>query len=44
MIACVLVGCRTVLNLTWPQTLMGFAPVVLLLAPLLLQVMKAAQF
>ena len=44
MIACVLVGCRTVLNLTWPQTFMGFAPVVLLLAPLLLQVMKAAQF
>ena len=44
MVACVLVGCRTVLNLTWPQALMGFAPVVLLLAPLLLQVMKAAQF
>ncbi len=44
MVACVLVGCRTVLDLTWPQTLMGFAPVVLLLAPLLLQVMKAAQF
>ena len=44
MIACVLVGCRTVLNLTWPQALMGFAPVALLLAPLLLQVMKAAQF
>ena len=44
MVACVLVGCRTVLNLTWPQTFMGFAPVVLLLAPLLLQVMKAAQF
>ena len=44
MVACVLVGCRTALNLTWPQTLMGFAPVVLLLAPLLLQVMKAAQF
>ena len=44
MVACVLVGCRTVLNLTWPQAFMGFAPVVLLLAPLLLQVMKAAQF
>lgn len=44
MVACVLVGCRTVLNLTWPQTFMGFAPVALLLAPLLLQVMKAAQF
>ena len=44
MIACVLVGCRTVLKLTWPQAFMGFAPVVLLLAPLLLQVMKAAQF
>ena len=44
MVACVLVGCRTVLNLTWPQAFMGFAPVVLLLAPLLLQVMNAAQF
>ena len=44
MIACVLVGCRTALNLTWPQTLMGFAPVALLLAPLLLQIMKATQY
>lgn len=44
MLACVLVGCRTALKLTWPQTLVGFIPVVLLLAPLLLQMMKAMQY
>lgn len=44
MFACVLVGCRTALKLTWPQTIAGFVPVVLLLAPLLLQMMKATQY
>ena len=44
MLACVLVGCRTALKLTWPQTIVGFIPVVLLLAPLLLQMMKAMQY
>lgn len=40
---CMLVGCRTALNLTWPQTLLGFAPVFLLLGPLLLQIILAIQ-
>lgn len=41
--ACMLVGCRTALNLTWTQTLLGFAPVFLLLGPLLLQIILAIQ-
>lgn len=40
---CMLVGCRTAFNLTWPQTLLGFAPVFLLLGPLLLQIILAVQ-
>lgn len=43
MFACVLIGCRAALKLTWPQTLMGLAPVVLLLAPLILQIFQAAR-
>jgi len=43
MVACVLIGCRAALKLTWPQTLMGLAPVVLLLAPLILQIFQAAR-
>lgn len=43
MVACVLVGCRAALRLTWPQTLMGLAPVILLIAPLLLQIFQAAR-
>lgn len=42
-LACMLVGCRTALKLTWPQTLLGFAPVFLLLGPLLLQIILAIQ-
>ena len=42
MVACVLVGCRAALRLTWPQTLMGLAPVILLIAPLILQIFQAA--
>ena len=43
MVACVLIGCRAALRLTWPQTLMGLAPVILLIAPLLLQIFQAAR-
>lgn len=43
MLACLLVGCRTVLHLTWGRTLLGFLPVILLLAPLLLQLVSLAQ-
>ncbi|MDD4700803.1 MAG: YIP1 family protein [Desulfovibrio sp.] len=43
MVACVLVGCRAALRLTWPQTLMGLAPVILLIAPLILQIFQAAR-
>ena len=43
MVACVLIGCRAALNLSWPQALMGLAPVVLLLAPLILQIFQAAR-
>jgi hypothetical protein len=42
--ACILVGCRAALRLSWPQTLMGLAPILLLLAPLLLQMAQATQF
>ena len=45
-VACVVVGCRAALNLTWPQTLMGLAPLavlLLLIGPLFLQLMAAAQ-
>ena len=42
--ACILVGCRAALRLNWPQTLMGLAPILLLLAPLLLQMAQATQF
>lgn len=45
-VACVVVGLRAALNLTWPQTLMGLAPLALLLlliGPLFLQLMAAAQ-
>ena len=43
MFACVLVGCRAALGLTWAQTLMGFVPVVLLLAPLVVQIAQSIQ-
>ena len=43
MVACVLIGCRAALRLTWPQTLMGLAPVILLIAPLVLQIFQAAR-
>ena len=43
MVACVLIGCRAALNLSWPQTLIGLAPVVLLLGPLILQIFQAAR-
>lgn len=45
-VACVVVGCRAALNLTWPQTLMGLGPLALLLlliGPLFLQLTAAAQ-
>lgn len=41
--ACLLVGCRTVLGLSWAQTFMGFIPVLLLLSPLFLQILQALQ-
>lgn len=45
-VACVVVGLRAALNLTWPQTLLSLAPLALLLlliGPLFLQLMAAAQ-
>ncbi|MBE6442581.1 MAG: hypothetical protein E7022_09780 [Desulfovibrio desulfuricans] len=43
MLACLLVGCRAALRLSWPQTFAGFLPVAALLAPLTLQLLRAAQ-
>lgn len=43
MLACLLVGLRTAMRLSWSQTLLGFLPVVALLVPLVLQMIKAVQ-
>ncbi|MBO4300695.1 MAG: YIP1 family protein [Desulfovibrio sp.] len=43
MLACLLVGLRASMRLSWAQTVTGFLPVVVLFAPLLLQLVKAAQ-
>lgn len=37
-LALVLVGCRVAFNLSWSQTLLGFTPIVLIVAPVLLQI------
>lgn len=39
-IACVAIGCKAALDLSWPQTLAGFLPVILLLGPVLLQAVR----
>lgn len=33
-LACLAVGCKAALDLTWPKTLFGFLPILLLLAPI----------
>ncbi|MBQ9406794.1 MAG: zinc-ribbon domain-containing protein [Desulfovibrio sp.] len=43
MLACLLVGLRASMRLSWAQTFAGFVPVLLLLVPLLLQVVKVTQ-
>lgn len=42
-LACMAVGCRAALRLNWPQTLLGFVPVCLVTAPMLLQLLAAVQ-
>ena len=42
-LACMAVGCRAALRLNWPQTLLGFVPVCLVTAPMLLQLLSAVQ-
>lgn len=39
-IICTAIGCRVALRLTWPQTLMGFVPILLLIIPMLTQVIN----
>lgn len=39
-ICCVAIGCKSALELTWPQTLVGFLPVFILLGPLLMQILR----
>lgn len=39
-IVCTAIGCRVALRLTWPQTLMGFVPILLLIIPMLSQVIN----
>ena len=41
-IGCVAIGCKSSLGLTWPQTIVGFLPVFILLAPLLMQLSRLA--
>ncbi len=43
MVACLLVGLRAAMGLSWAQTLAGFIPVVVLLTPLLFQMLSVAQ-
>lgn len=33
-IGCLLVGCKSAMRLNWPQTLLGFLPIIMILAPL----------
>jgi hypothetical protein len=42
-LSCITVGCRTVIRLTWGQTLTGFAPACLIALLFLLQFLKIAQ-
>ncbi|WP_022657009.1 YIP1 family protein [uncultured Desulfovibrio sp.] len=42
-LACMAVGCRAALRLNWPQTLLGFVPVCLVMAPMLLQLLSAVK-
>lgn len=42
-LACMAVGCRAALRLNWPQTLLGFVPVCLVMGPMLLQLLSAVQ-
>ena len=42
-LACMAVGCRAALRLNWPQTLLGFVPVCLVMAPMFLQLLSAVQ-
>lgn len=39
-IGCAVAGCRAAMRLTWAQTLVGFLPIVFVLAPLGLQIMS----
>lgn len=38
-LACLLVGCKAALDLDWPRVLCGFIPLILLFAPVFLQIM-----
>lgn len=42
-VACLAVGCRVALRLTWAQTLFGFLPLVFVFGPMLLQAMALMQ-
>lgn len=42
-LACLAVGCKAALRLSWAQTLFGFVPLLLVFGPLLLQAMTALQ-
>lgn len=42
-LACMAVGCRAALRLNWPQTLLGFVPVCMVMGPMILQLLYAVQ-
>lgn len=41
-LGCLLTGCRAALGLDWARTIIGFLPIIFLIAPLFLQFMKLA--